>query len=379
MYEFWYIGIIARIEISLFLVAALESPIRDSEAFILTDARDCEFPRMDSLAGYLLLQLAACICMQYALHAADQFICESANGRTEKPFPYTLNLLEGNSLPDKNSYCKRIIYTFPAARRQELIDNPPVLLSVYSKSPIWGKLDLDTLKVINEGYTTQVFLWHNENLKNPGVRSSLWNYLHICQSVAHDSGCKSPLLSISFEIIIAEFTPPRPNLTLLTPLGGGLVLRNTSASDYYSKWKLEFSLVKNSEAFRRVPQLSFMASNWHKQTAAANDINSYKPFEGQYWYSANSWMLCVCGEMKDFEYWQAVRMNFSGTQMDVTFGPALPSGNQFVEIDLDFRLEDRCAQNKYYRRFTDINLVVELSNAGVFHAHLSYIFSSYSY
>ena len=262
-----------------------------------------------------------------------------------------------------NSYCNRVIYTFPGARRQELIDNPPpVLLSVYSKSPIWGKLHYDTLQVINEGYTTQVFLWHDERLKNRKVSISLRNQLHICQNVEHDSGCKSPL-SISFEIRIPLFTLPGPNLTLLTPLGGGLVLRNTSASVDFSRWELEFSLVKNSEASRRVPQLSFRASNWRMQTGAAND--SYKllgtPWARDLW----NWKRCSCNGMtrSRSECRQAVRINFSITQMDVNFGPALLSGNQCGEIYVDISLVDTCTQHVDCDGVTLVCLFLELSNA----------------
>lgn len=57
----------------LFLVAALERSICDSEPFRWKNARHCEFARMDFLAGHLLLQLAAFICLQHAVRAADHF------------------------------------------------------------------------------------------------------------------------------------------------------------------------------------------------------------------------------------------------------------------------------------------------------------------
>ena len=77
----------------------------------------------------------------------------------------------------------------------EWIDNAAMRLfavSVYSKSPICGKMDSgDTLQVINDGKTTHVLLLRGQVWKDLYSWNAIWDRLLICPSV-DDFGLSTP-------------------------------------------------------------------------------------------------------------------------------------------------------------------------------------------
>ena len=317
---------------------------------------------MGSLAGHHLLQLAAFICLQCVLQATDHFVCESANGTSLKPFPYIVNVTEEDTLSDRISHCNRIIYNLTEARMHEWTDNPSLLVSVYSKSRSWGFFRwINSLKLINRGYATHVYLVPEQVWKYRYDRYYMSQSLDVCPYWMM-SWCKYEFISISFQIIIPKFTMIGPELTLLTEMEDGLrLLWFETYNIDESSWA--FRLLKNSEASRRVPLLSFMARNWGRHMSSYEEDN-YKLLEGPSWAPALL-KKCDCGKMREDQCWQAVRMNFSRTEMDVTFGPDILSGRLCRKITLEFGLVDTCSRYENCDGRTRVKLILELSNAGM--------------
>ena len=339
---------------------------------------------MGSLAGHVILQVAfsAVLCMHYSKQASEQFNCSLGRNywssqlqHTIETFPYTINLTAADKLSGSNYYCWEIKYDLTAKSIHGLIDNPFLLARIHSESPILGDMDEPNLKMINDRYNIRVFLLHENVGANRIYGERLLERLNIICRDFKNYFDFIIIHTISFELTIPRFTMPGPNLVLLTPDGGGLALQTRNESVDSSMWK--FHLEVNSEASRRVPQLSFRASNRDKQTGAAND--SYKLLDVNAW-APNSLKGCVCGSMTGYKCRQAVSINCSGTQVAVTFRPALLSGNECREIYVELILVDTCSQHLDCDGYTLVKLILGLSNAtGVGPAYLAYICSALSY